>query len=238
MHAARQMQNDPLLSVRDLKAYFSAGRRRRQGRRRRELRRLSRPGRGHRRRERLRQERDHASHPAASSSRPAASCAARSCSRAGDASTGRRRRPRTSWTPAAAEMRAIRGAEIALIPQEPMASFSPVHTIGRPDHRGHPAAPAGERAAGRGRSPWRLLPRRRHLHAGAADRRLLLAAHRRPAAARHDRHGAFLRAPPADRRRADHRHRRDHPGADPRPAARPAAANRTWPSSSSPTTWA
>jgi peptide/nickel transport system ATP-binding protein len=28
------------------------------------------------------------------------------------------------------EIRAIRGAEIALIPQEPMASFSPVHTIG------------------------------------------------------------------------------------------------------------
>jgi len=27
-------------------------------------------------------------------------------------------------------MRAVRGAEIALIPQEPMASFSPVHTIG------------------------------------------------------------------------------------------------------------
>ena len=28
------------------------------------------------------------------------------------------------------EMRAIRGGEIALIPQEPMAAFSPVHTIG------------------------------------------------------------------------------------------------------------
>ena len=27
-------------------------------------------------------------------------------------------------------MRALRGAEIALIPQEPMASFSPVHTVG------------------------------------------------------------------------------------------------------------
>ena len=27
-------------------------------------------------------------------------------------------------------MRAIRGAEIALIPQEPMAAFSPVHTVG------------------------------------------------------------------------------------------------------------
>src|ERR1700719_1972565 len=27
-------------------------------------------------------------------------------------------------------MRALRGAEIALIPQEPMAAFSPVHTVG------------------------------------------------------------------------------------------------------------
>jgi peptide/nickel transport system ATP-binding protein len=32
--------------------------------------------------------------------------------------------------PRGAAMRAIRGAEIALIPQEPMAAFSPVHTIG------------------------------------------------------------------------------------------------------------
>ena len=32
--------------------------------------------------------------------------------------------------PKGAEMRDIRGAEIALIPQEPMASFSPVHTVG------------------------------------------------------------------------------------------------------------
>jgi oligopeptide/dipeptide ABC transporter ATP-binding protein len=32
--------------------------------------------------------------------------------------------------PRGAVMRAIRGAEIALIPQEPMAAFSPVHTIG------------------------------------------------------------------------------------------------------------
>src|SRR5512136_2701779 len=29
-----------------------------------------------------------------------------------------------------AQMRSIRGAEIALIPQEPMAAFSPVHTVG------------------------------------------------------------------------------------------------------------
>ena len=32
--------------------------------------------------------------------------------------------------PRGAEIRAIRGAEIALIPQEPMASFSPVHSVG------------------------------------------------------------------------------------------------------------
>jgi peptide/nickel transport system ATP-binding protein len=32
--------------------------------------------------------------------------------------------------PRGMDMRAIRGAEIALIPQEPMAAFSPVHTVG------------------------------------------------------------------------------------------------------------
>ena len=33
--------------------------------------------------------------------------------------------------PRGAMMRALRGAEIALIPQEPMAAFSPVHTVGQ-----------------------------------------------------------------------------------------------------------
>ena len=36
----------------------------------------------------------------------------------------------TRLPPKGAAMRAIRGAEIALIPQEPMAAFSPVHTVG------------------------------------------------------------------------------------------------------------
>jgi len=36
----------------------------------------------------------------------------------------------TRLSPKSAELRAIRGAEIALIPQEPMAAFSPVHTVG------------------------------------------------------------------------------------------------------------
>ena len=38
----------------------------------------------------------------------------------------------TRLAPRGAPMRAIRGAEIALIPQEPMAAFSPVHSVG--DH--------------------------------------------------------------------------------------------------------
>ena len=40
----------------------------------------------------------------------------------------------------------------------------------------------------------------------------------RPVPARDDRHGHRLQSEAADRRRADHRARRDHPEADPRPA--------------------
>src|SRR3990172_5701725 len=36
----------------------------------------------------------------------------------------------TRLRPNSRQMRKIRGAEIALIPQEPMAAFSPVHTVG------------------------------------------------------------------------------------------------------------
>jgi oligopeptide/dipeptide ABC transporter ATP-binding protein len=36
----------------------------------------------------------------------------------------------TRQVPRGSAMRALRGAEIALIPQEPMAAFSPVHTVG------------------------------------------------------------------------------------------------------------
>ena len=61
-----------------------------------------------------------------SSSGRAASPRARSTS----ARDGRRRRSRAACRRAAPEMRDIRGGEIALIPQEPMAAFSPVHTVG------------------------------------------------------------------------------------------------------------
>ena len=65
-------------------------------------------------------------------------------------------------------MRDLRGAEIALIPQEPMAAFSPVHTVGAQIieaimlHERWMAAEQARRADGR------AVPRRRHLDAGAA----------------------------------------------------------------------
>jgi peptide/nickel transport system ATP-binding protein len=54
---------------------------------------------------------------------------------ASDGATGGEDRPTTvvdlaRLPPKGAAIRAIRGAEIALIPQEPMAAFSPVHTVG------------------------------------------------------------------------------------------------------------
>ena len=66
----------------------------------------------------------------------------------------------------------------------------------RSDHRGHPAtrptlADRSQAQPARGaRHHGRFVSRRRYLDAGAEGRRLLLAALRRPASTRHDRHGA------------------------------------------------
>ena len=68
--------------------------------------------------------------------------------------------------------------------------------------------------------------------------RLSAPALRRHEPARHDRHGDRLQSEAADRRRADHRARRDHPGADPRSAAVAAARARHGADSRSRTTWA
>ena len=62
--------------------------------------------------------------------------------------------------------------------------------------------------------------------AGAPCDAISASAVRRHAPARDDRDGARLQAAPADRRRADHRARRDDPGADPRPDARAEAEDR------------
>ena len=58
--------------------------------------------------------------------RPAASSAARWCSTAPDGTTV----DLAKLDPRGREIRAVRGAEIAMIFQEPMSSLSPVHTVG------------------------------------------------------------------------------------------------------------
>ncbi len=115
-------------------------------------------------------------------------------------------------------MRRVRGDDITIVFQEPMTSLNPLHTIekqigedsaaaSRPDRRRRARADAGSVDAGR--------------HPGPAKPawRLSASAFRRPAPARHDRHGAGQRARPADRGRADHRARRHRAGADHRAAA-------------------
>ena len=122
-------------------------------------------------------------------------------------------------------MRAIRGRRIGMIFQEPMTSLNPLHTVERQIsevlfvHRGLGRAAARARAARAAAAGPDSRPR------GAA-RRLPAPALRRPAAARDDRHGAGQRARPPDRRRADHRAGRHHPGADPAAAEAAAGAAR------------
>ena len=109
-------------------------------------------------------------------------------------------------------IREIRGKEVSMVFQEPMTSFSPVHTIGNQiieticihqhvtkkgrarSHRD--VAPGGDAESGAQHRPVHLQPQRRHA----------------PACNGGD--GAFVRAQIAHCRRADHRCRRDHPGAD------------------------
>ena len=82
-------------------------------------------------RERLREERHRAVDPPdRGAARPDRERARSTC--AGPASTAGRRR-RWTWSqldPEGREMRQIRGGEIGLVFQEPMTSFSPVHTVG------------------------------------------------------------------------------------------------------------
>ena len=178
---------------------------------------LDRPrrGAGAGRRERLGQERDGAVADAAARRRPLDRRAARSCSTPATAFAPTSRRSARSGK----AIEAIRGAHMGMIFQEPMSSFSPVHTIGaqiaevvqvherRPARRG-----ARDRAADAPRQGRHPDPDRR-------ARPLSVGVLRRHAPARDDRPRADLRPEPAHRRRADDRARRHHPGADPRPAA-------------------
>ena len=98
-----------------------------------------------------------------------------------------------------ARMRQIRGGEIGLVFQEPMTSFSPVHTIGNQMvetvrvHQG----------VGRDAARRRALEVLRLVGIPRPERRVdefAVPAVRRPAAAGHDRARAVVRPAPPDRR--------------------------------------
>ena len=117
-----------------------------------------------------------------------------------------------------AEMDRIRAKDIAMVFQEPMTSLNPVYTIGEQiaevlrKHEGLGRKAAIDKTV----EMLRLvqIPESRQ-----ALQRLSAPVLRRHAPARHDRDGALLQPETPDRRRADHRARRDDPGADPRIAA-------------------
>ena len=111
-------------------------------------------------------------------------------------------------------LRAIRGAAIAMIFQDPMMTLNPVLRV---DTQMIETVQAHVKvSARRGARP---RPRRagagRHPLARRAAARLSAPVLRRHAPARGDRHRASAQAQADRRRRADHRARRHHPGPDP-----------------------
>ena len=113
-----------------------------------------------------------------------------------------------------AEMRAIRGNRMAMVFQEPMTALNPVVRVGdqiREVLEIH--TNLDQKRAARARARHHAC--RASARSRADDRRLSAPALRRPAPAHHDRGGAGARSGAADRRRADHRARRHHAGADP-----------------------
>ena len=125
-----------------------------------------------------------------------------------------------------AELREIRGNDVAMIFQDSPVLAEPDQDDRRAGRRAGPPAPRRPRskeALERALEVLELvgLPRPRE-----RLRRLPAPALRRPASAGDDRDRARLRAEGAARRRADDRARRDDPGADPVGARRPPRAAR------------
>ena len=111
----------------------------------------------------------------------------------------------------------------------PGADVEPQSVLHRrlPDRRGAEDPPRPRPARSGGARAIELLDAVGIPDAGALGLRSFPApAFRRHEPAGDDRHGARLPAEAADRRRADDGARRDHPGADPRPSARPAEGDR------------
>ena len=114
-----------------------------------------------------------------------------------------------------AELRAVRGNDVAMIFQDPLSSLHPFYKVGTQlveaiqTHQ-HVSRGAAWDRAGRAARAGRH-PRGAQAHVALPARVL-----RRHAPARDDRHGAVQRPQGADRRRAHHGARRDRAGADPR----------------------
>ena len=125
-----------------------------------------------------------------------------------------------------ARLRELRATRMSMIFQEPMTALNPVMTCGdQIDEVLRAAHQALARASGARRCS-RSSTRCSCPTPSAWSAQLPAPALRRPAPAHHDRDGAGARAGAADRRRADHRARRDHAGADPEADAGPAGAPR------------
>ena len=124
-------------------------------------------------------------------------------------------------------MRSVRGARIGMIFQEPSTSLNPVMRVGDQIVEAIETHTALRGAAARAKAIEWLRPCR-HPRARTAHRRIPVPPVRRAEAARDDRHDAGRRARLPGGRRADHGAGRDHPGADPRPAAHAAARAEAW----------
>ena len=112
-------------------------------------------------------------------------------------------------------LNAVRGAKITIIFQEPMTSLDPLYPIGYQIEEPLIYHSRMKRAEAKAR----VIELLNLVGINDPERRLRFLsapAFRRPAPARHDRHGARQRSRHPHRRRADHRARRHHSGADPR----------------------
>ena len=115
-----------------------------------------------------------------------------------------------------------------MIFQEPMSSLNPCFTVGFQIMEALKAHLDMDKAGAQGARHRASRPRR-HPLARAAAQGLPAPAVGRHEPARDDRHGDCLQPEAADRRRADDRARRDHPGADPRTAGEAAEGDRHGP---------